>query len=773
MKGKTIAVGLMAALCLGVIGAVAIFGIEGAYNANLTSERSKLSATAQVTAAFLAQEMDDIGKLEQLTIKPADFVAALGQGVPSRSGLIELEGDLHELATLEPDFDFALLSDGQGILRAIWPPNPSIVGQNFAYRDWYAGVMRTRETYVSNVYVSAVAGSPLIVGVATPIFAAASNSQPPSIIGILLVGYKIGSVQAFAAHLSSLQQIGLQLADQQGTLMTTAGSTGSNSVVTTEGPALLAALNGRSITAISADAISAGAPVPDIGWALSVSTAISATPAGAGGGAVTIVAIGLLVALGFGGCAIVIVTARLERAEGRHKAAENKLRTVQESLTDGIIVYDAAGHLASLNRAAQHLFELDEYGEQTVACPASRSELIREDGTVVPIEESPVIAVQNPDVTESGATMGVRSRTNQTVRWLSFSTSPICDRHSRTTGYVTSVRDVTERLETIRELRIVSGASAQMSSTLLVDPVIAALTQAASELCSATGEPQRRAQLFLVDGPAMTNAGEHDPDGTGRMTRTSYQIADHPYMRQVIASREAAVAHLDYTVFGKPVATAMREAGVTNCVWVPMIRNGDVFAILAVAGRQNGLIGPATLEHLKALAAMGVLALANAALHDTVANLARTDPLTGTANRRALNERISQLPRVPFAFVAVDVDGLKPVNDLHGHAAGDELLSALAACMRSELRSADVLARTGGDEFVILMVGSDARGASEMAGRLTTAVSRLHLSWGIPSISVGSAAGAAGDDPSAVAEKADASLYAAKQLRKQQVGAGV
>src|ERR1035438_7484842 len=119
MKGKTIAVGLMAALCLGVIGAVAIFGIEGAYNANLTSERSKLSATAQVTAAFLAQEMDDIGKRDGLTIKPADFVAALGQGVPSRSGLIELEGDLHELATLEPDFDFALLSDGQGILRAI------------------------------------------------------------------------------------------------------------------------------------------------------------------------------------------------------------------------------------------------------------------------------------------------------------------------------------------------------------------------------------------------------------------------------------------------------------------------------------------------------------------------------------------------------------------------------------------------------------------------------------------------------------------------------
>jgi diguanylate cyclase (GGDEF)-like protein len=122
---------------------------------------------------------------------------------------------------------------------------------------------------------------------------------------------------------------------------------------------------------------------------------------------------------------------------------------------------------------------------------------------------------------------------------------------------------------------------------------------------------------------------------------------------------------------------------------------------------------------------------------------------------------------MPFAFVAIDVDGLKPVNDTHGHAAGDELLAAVAARMQAELRSADVLARTGGDEFVVLMVGSDGTGASELAVRLKESVSRLELPWGSPSISVGSAAGAAGAEPTAVAEKADESLYAAKQLRQR------
>ena len=257
-----------------------------------------------------------------------------------------------------------------------------------------------------------------------------------------------------------------------------------------------------------------------------------------------------------------------------------------------------------------------------------------------------------------------------------------------------------------------------MSSTLVSERVIAALTKAASELCSATGEPHRRAELFVIDGPLMTSVGRHDPDDDVRMDDTSYQLADHPYAQQVIATRQPAMAQLEFSLFGPSVAQAIRRAGVTNCVWVPLIRDGEVFAILSVAGRQNGLISPAILEYLKGIVAMGVLALDNAALHDTVGNLARTDPLTGTANRRALAERVTQLPRVPFAFVAIDVDGLKPVNDTYGHSAGDELLSAVATAMQAQMRSADVLARTGGDEFVVLMVGSDAHGASELSSRL-------------------------------------------------------
>lgn len=762
MSRKTIAVGLAASLCLAAIGIVAVVAIQDANDANLSSERSKLSATAQVTAAFVAQQMDGVGELEQLTVKRADLLAAMGTGDPSHYQLAVLQVILGQLEMPQPDFAFAGVSDASGTLQAISPPTPSLLGQNFRNRDWYAGAIRTGATYVSSTYVSAVAGAPLLVGVATPIFLPPDVDRPDFLIGILVVGYRIGSVQAFANQLAALQQIGLDLADQRGVLMTRGGIAGHLGVAS-EAPVILAALHGRSITTLTSGLLSAGAPVPGIGWAISVSTPLSATPVGAGNHTITAVAVGLLLALGFGGCAIIIVTGRLERASALHKRAEDKLHTIQESVTDGIIAYDAEGRFTSMNRAAQHLLEVQP-GESSSAL-AAKWEFIRENGSVVSVQDNPLISPQCADTQSEQTVVGIQSRAKQTVQWLSISASPILDQSGRVSGYVSSVRDISERLETIRALRIVSNASAEMSASLVADRVIDALTKAASELCSAPGEPRRRAQVYLMSGATMIIASEHDPDNIVRLKGVTHRIDDHPHVKQVIMTREATTAYFDHTVLGPTVEQSVKQLAVTNGVWVPMIRDNGVFAVLAVSGRQNGLVGAATLEHLKALVAMAVLAVTNANLHDQIAHLARTDPLTGSANRRALDERMSQLPRLPFAFVAIDVDGLKNVNDRHGHAAGDELLVSVARTLNAEIRSSDVLARTGGDEFVALMVGTDATGARELAGRMKTAVSSLRLASGVPSVSVGSAAGRSGDDPAIVARHADVALYAAKRRR--------
>ncbi len=104
--------------------------------------------------------------------------------------------------------------------------------------------------------------------------------------------------------------------------------------------------------------------------------------------------------------------------------------------------------------------------------------------------------------------------------------------------------------------------------------------------------------------------------------------------------------------------------------------------------------------------------------------LARTDALTGLANRRAAEERLEQeTDRVaryarPLALLLADVDGLKQVNDLHGHQAGDQVLRELAARLSRVVRASDLLARWGGDEFVVICPETDASAAAMVAGKL-------------------------------------------------------
>ena len=161
--------------------------------------------------------------------------------------------------------------------------------------------------------------------------------------------------------------------------------------------------------------------------------------------------------------------------------------------------------------------------------------------------------------------------------------------------------------------------------------------------------------------------------------------------------------------------------------------------------------------------------------------LASTDPLTGLFNLRHLRRQLEQVTAVheryghPFSLLLLDVDGLKQLNDAHGHAAGDRLLEQVAAALRRSLRSVDVPVRLGGDEFCVLAVDQTAESAEVLAHRVAGEVTRVEAPAGVrPSVSIGVVSCPHhGRDARRLLELADEAMYRAKAAQVAVVVAGV
>jgi two-component system, cell cycle response regulator len=160
--------------------------------------------------------------------------------------------------------------------------------------------------------------------------------------------------------------------------------------------------------------------------------------------------------------------------------------------------------------------------------------------------------------------------------------------------------------------------------------------------------------------------------------------------------------------------------------------------------------------------------------------LAVTDSLTGLHNRRyALFQLERMLARQGrgVAVMMLDLDFFKAINDQHGHAAGDDVLRLVGRRLRSELRSSDLLARIGGEEFLVALPDADRSAALDCAERLRRSVSDMPFDVGADgtsvsvTLSVGLAlsAGGSGENPETLIDRADRALYGAKAEGRDQV----
>jgi diguanylate cyclase (GGDEF)-like protein len=256
-------------------------------------------------------------------------------------------------------------------------------------------------------------------------------------------------------------------------------------------------------------------------------------------------------------------------------------------------------------------------------------------------------------------------------------------------------------------------------------------------------------------------------------------LLDFPATRSVLRSGAPRLVQAGAAGDASPEAAALAELG------------GQTMLMLAltVAGRQIGLVelfslgqrrllGEAEMHAYQTMAGSIAAGLENQRLLEQLRTAADVDQVTGVNNHRYLQERLRQevaraaRSRSPLCVLMLDLDDFKPVNDRFGHADGDRVLASVAATIRAQVRTNDIVARYGGDEFVVVMPDTPGQQAQEVARRVVNGIAaRRHELGDAAEVRVGASAGLAvypddGRTAALLLQSADANMYAAKRSQK-------
>lgn len=265
-------------------------------------------------------------------------------------------------------------------------------------------------------------------------------------------------------------------------------------------------------------------------------------------------------------------------------------------------------------------------------------------------------------------------------------------------------------------------------------------------------------------------------------------------------SGETALAALDAHEYEIALIDVLLEGNMTGLGLVRAIRNGSScnadMPILAMSGLEdsarriellregaNDFLAKPMLEEELAVRVRNIVHIKQlldqtAGQRDHLRRLALTDQLTGVYNRHYLAEvaarRIGEAERhgIPLTMLTLDLDHFKSINDQHGHETGDVVLAETAAVIRGSCRQGDVIARTGGEEFVLLLLNMKADIARGFAERLRQRIEDAHPA-GVPvTVSIGmiSTDGeSTGASFESLFKSADAALYEAKRTGRNRV----
>jgi diguanylate cyclase (GGDEF)-like protein len=206
----------------------------------------------------------------------------------------------------------------------------------------------------------------------------------------------------------------------------------------------------------------------------------------------------------------------------------------------------------------------------------------------------------------------------------------------------------------------------------------------------------------------------------------------------VLEAQEAAQIRVSDPSHDPAERALLEHQGQKSLLMLPLVARGDTIGLLEIVDVNDRVWDDADVEFCRALCDIVAIAVRNAVLFAELQETAARDKLTGLYNRRLFEEQFetavarSLRNKEDLTLLVVDLDGLKRINDVSGHVAGDKALRTLSDALRATIRSTDVACRIGGDEFAVVLPGStaeDAVGVAERAQEMLAEIGRGQYSF--------------------------------------------
>jgi two-component system cell cycle response regulator len=338
-------------------------------------------------------------------------------------------------------------------------------------------------------------------------------------------------------------------------------------------------------------------------------------------------------------------------------------------------------------------------------------------------------------------------------------------RHPTSTDSILS--DVNRLLDRrLMQLTILQHLAAAMAGTLHLDGVLGIVLQS---IVTDLGYPGGMIFLAGEGGRLEERIAQREP--------LVLEPERHPVFGSALAENRVVVLHGEALLRDAPPEFQSR-IGASTAILVPIQAKSKPIGLLVVES-SSPAVERDQLDFLQTIANQSGLAIENANLYARTLQLSITDELTGLHNYRHFCERLeseiarARRYRLPLGLLLIDIDRFKTFNDRFGHLLGDEVLKAVARCLRANSRDVDLVARYGGEEFCIILqeVGEGIRAHAE---RICEAVARVRVpaGGGSEGVTVSIGAAVSGDgEPGAreLIRRADAALYRAKERGRNRV----